>query len=154
MAAQVASGILVKIKDDAGTPALQTLLGLRTRNIQFNREGVDITNAESSGMWKELLTAAGVKFELDATPGHAYGPAPWSLGSYATAALAIVGGYKPLVGDRCLVVFAGAGIDAGSGTDANTFVSSATEVGALTDAPSATAILVAAAVQFAMLAGK
>ena len=56
------------------------------------------------------VTAAGVKFELDATPGHAYGPAPWSLGSYATAALAIVGGYKPLVGDRCLVVFAGAGI--------------------------------------------
>ena len=56
------------------------------------------------------VTAAGVKFELDATPGHAYGPAPWSLGSHATFALAIAGGYKPLAGDRCLVVFAGSGI--------------------------------------------
>ena len=56
------------------------------------------------------VTAAGVMFELDATPGHSYGPAPWSLGAYATPALAITGGFRPIVGDRCLVVFAGAGI--------------------------------------------
>lgn len=57
------------------------------------------------------VTTAGVTFELDATPGHAYGPAPWGLGSYASAAAAIVGGYAPTVGDRVLVVFAGAGIE-------------------------------------------
>ena len=56
------------------------------------------------------VAAVGVKFELDATPGHAYGPAPWCLGSYATPALAITGGFAPTAGDRCLVVFAGAGI--------------------------------------------
>lgn len=57
------------------------------------------------------VTAEGVRFELDATRGHAYGPAPWCLGSYTTAALAIVGGFYPHVGDRALVVFAGTGIE-------------------------------------------
>lgn len=57
------------------------------------------------------VTSAGVKFSLDATPQSAYGPAPWSLGSYATAATAITGGFKPAVGDRCLVAFAGRGIE-------------------------------------------
>lgn len=57
------------------------------------------------------VTAKGVVFELDATPGHSYGPAPWSLGSFVSAAAAIVGGHYPHIGDRVLVVFAGAGID-------------------------------------------
>lgn len=57
------------------------------------------------------VTAAGVVFELDATKGHSYGPAPWCIGSYATPALAVAGGFYPHVGDTCLVVFAGAGID-------------------------------------------
>ena len=56
------------------------------------------------------VTAGGVTFELDATPGHAYGPAPWLVGSYASAAAAISAGFAPHVGDRCLVVFAGTGM--------------------------------------------
>jgi len=55
------------------------------------------------------VSAAGAMFELALTPGHAYGPAPWGIGGYATVAAAITAGYKPHVGDRALIVFAGAG---------------------------------------------
>lgn len=56
-------------------------------------------------------SAAGVRFRLvdDGPHGPAYGPAPWCLGSYNTAALAVIGGFCPRPGDRCVVVFAGAG---------------------------------------------
>lgn len=57
-------------------------------------------------------TAAGVRVELDGSPGIAFGPAPWNLGSYDTPALALTGGFHPRVGDRCLVVFAGIGVAA------------------------------------------
>lgn len=52
--------VLVKITDDAGSPALQTIGGMRSRTISFNNETVDITHAESTGMWRELLSGAGV----------------------------------------------------------------------------------------------
>lgn len=61
MAAQAASGILVKMMSSGGSPALTPVLGLRSRSIQFNAETVDTTNAESVGMWRELLDAAGVR---------------------------------------------------------------------------------------------
>lgn len=53
------------------------------------------------------VTAEGAWFTLLSEPVTPYGPAPWGLGSYATRAAAITAGYKPLVGDYALVVFAG-----------------------------------------------
>ncbi len=34
---------------------------MRSRQIAFNAESVDVTDAESSGRWRELLAGAGVK---------------------------------------------------------------------------------------------
>lgn len=56
------------------------------------------------------VAASGVRVEVDGQPGIAFGPAPWSLGSYDTAALALAGGWHPRVGDRVLVTFAGVGV--------------------------------------------
>ena len=35
--------------------------GLRTRQITLNAETVDVTNADSTGRWRELLAGAGVR---------------------------------------------------------------------------------------------
>jgi TP901-1 family phage major tail protein len=35
--------------------------GLRARQLAFNAETVDVTNAESAGRWRELLAGAGVR---------------------------------------------------------------------------------------------
>jgi TP901-1 family phage major tail protein len=58
MTAQRGKDLLVKIADGAG---FTTVAGLRTRRLAFNAETVDITNAESSNRWRELLDGAGVK---------------------------------------------------------------------------------------------
>ena len=59
MTAQKGKDLLVKISDGAG--GFVTVAGLRTRRLAFNAETVDITNAESSNRWRELLDGAGVK---------------------------------------------------------------------------------------------
>lgn len=59
MSAQKGKDLLVKIGDGAG--GFTTVAGLRTRRLAFNAETVDITNAESSNRWRELLDGAGVK---------------------------------------------------------------------------------------------
>ena len=59
MSAQKGNDLLVKIADGAG--GFTTVAGLRTRRLAFNAETVDITNAESSNRWRELLDGAGVK---------------------------------------------------------------------------------------------
>jgi TP901-1 family phage major tail protein len=61
MAAQSGQAIVVSFKDDAGSPAYQVVAGLRSRRIAFNAEMVDVTCAESTGMWREVLDAAGVR---------------------------------------------------------------------------------------------
>lgn len=61
MAAQSAKAFLVKLKDDAGTPAFQTVAGFRTRRIAFNSEQVDVTSADTTGNWRHLLDATGVQ---------------------------------------------------------------------------------------------
>jgi TP901-1 family phage major tail protein len=61
MAAQSGKSIIVRFKDDAGSPAYQTVGGLRTRSIQMGAETVDITNADSTGNWRELLDGVGVR---------------------------------------------------------------------------------------------
>lgn len=60
MAAQKGKDLLLKV-DTTGAGAFSTVAGLRSRSISFNAETVDITHAESSGEWRELLAGAGVK---------------------------------------------------------------------------------------------
>jgi TP901-1 family phage major tail protein len=59
MGAQKGKDLLVKIDDGAG--GFTTVAGLRTRQLAFNAEAVDVTNAESVGRWRELLAGAGVR---------------------------------------------------------------------------------------------
>lgn len=59
MGAQRGKDMLLKIDD--GTGAFVTVGGLRTRQIAFNAEAVDVTHAESAGRWRELLEGAGVR---------------------------------------------------------------------------------------------
>jgi TP901-1 family phage major tail protein len=58
MAAQKGKDLLIKIDDGS---SFVTVAGLRTRRLAFNAETVDITHAESTGRWRELLEGAGVK---------------------------------------------------------------------------------------------
>jgi len=60
MTAQKGKSLLLKVDED-GLGGFVTVAGLRTRNISFNAETVDITHAESAGQWRELLDGAGVK---------------------------------------------------------------------------------------------
>ena len=59
MPAQKGKDLLIKIADGAG--GFVTVAGLRTRQLAFNAEAVDVTNAESAGRWRELLGQAGVR---------------------------------------------------------------------------------------------
>jgi TP901-1 family phage major tail protein len=61
MAAVCGSGVIVSFKDDAGSPAYQVVAGLKSRRIALNAETVDITNADSTGRWRELLDTCGVR---------------------------------------------------------------------------------------------
>ncbi|MEW9806806.1 phage major tail protein, TP901-1 family [Mesorhizobium marinum] len=58
MVAQKGKDLLLKI-DNAGS--FVTVAGLRSRRIAFNSQTVDITDAESTGRWRELLAGAGVQ---------------------------------------------------------------------------------------------
>lgn len=58
MGAQKGKDLLLKMSDGA---SFVTVAGLRSRRIAFNAEIVDITHAESTDRWRELLAGAGVK---------------------------------------------------------------------------------------------
>lgn len=58
MAAQKGKDLLIKVDQD-GT--FITVAGLRAKRLAFNAETVDITDAESSGRWRELLEGTGVQ---------------------------------------------------------------------------------------------
>ncbi len=58
MAAQKGKDLLLKLYNGS---AFVTVAGLRSRQIAFNTEPVDVTHAESAGRWRELLAGAGVK---------------------------------------------------------------------------------------------
>lgn len=58
MAAQKGKDLLLKMSDGA---SFVTVAGLRSRRIAFNAETVDVTHAESTERWRELLAGAGVK---------------------------------------------------------------------------------------------
>lgn len=59
MAAQKGKDLLLKLANDTGV--FITVAGLRTRQISFNAEAVDVTHSESAGRWRELLAGAGVR---------------------------------------------------------------------------------------------
>jgi|GEM_PF-102109 len=60
MAAQKGKDLLLKV-DTTGAGVYVTVAGLRARNLSISAETVEITNTESAGQWRELLTGAGVK---------------------------------------------------------------------------------------------
>ena len=59
MTAQRGRDLLLKIDDGSG--AFVTVAGLRTRRLALNTDMVDITSAESTGRWRELLAGAGMR---------------------------------------------------------------------------------------------
>jgi TP901-1 family phage major tail protein len=61
MAAQKGKDLLIKIGDGAASESFATVAGLRSTALAFNAKDVDITDANSSGQWRELLAGAGVK---------------------------------------------------------------------------------------------
>lgn len=60
MVAQKGKDLLLKLDSD-GLGTFLTVAGLRSRRIAFNSETVDITDADSAGRWRELLTGAGIQ---------------------------------------------------------------------------------------------
>ncbi|KAB2697966.1 phage major tail protein, TP901-1 family [Ochrobactrum sp. Kaboul] len=59
MAAQRGKDILLKtVRSDGG---FETCAGLRTKRIAFNAETVDVTDADSTGRWRQLLAGSGVQ---------------------------------------------------------------------------------------------
>lgn len=62
MAAQKGKDVLLKLGNADGPPeTFTTVGGLRTTALNFNTQSVDVTDAESSGQWRELLAGAGIK---------------------------------------------------------------------------------------------
>ncbi len=59
MAAQAGKDLLVKLDD--GTGNFVTVAGLRTRQLTFNADAVDVTDQDSVGRWRELLAGAGAR---------------------------------------------------------------------------------------------
>ena len=61
MSAQKGKDLLLKIGDGASPEAFTTVAGLRTRTFSLNAKTVDVTDADSTGRWRELLEGAGVR---------------------------------------------------------------------------------------------
>ncbi len=59
MAAQAGKDLLVKVDD--GTGNFITVAGLRTRQMTFNADALDVTDQDSVGRWRELLAGAGAR---------------------------------------------------------------------------------------------
>ncbi len=60
MTAQKGKDLLLKLADATGTNFI-TVAGMRSRRLAFNAEPVDITDFESAGRWRHLLSGAGVQ---------------------------------------------------------------------------------------------
>jgi TP901-1 family phage major tail protein len=61
MTAQKGKDLLIKLGDGGSPEVFTTIAGLRTTSLGFNAQTVDVTNADSSNMWRELLANAGVR---------------------------------------------------------------------------------------------
>jgi TP901-1 family phage major tail protein len=60
MAAQKGKDVLLKV-DALSNGTFVTVAGLRTRRLAFSTATVDVTNADSTDRWRELLAGAGAK---------------------------------------------------------------------------------------------
>lgn len=60
MSAQAGRDMLLKL-DQSGAGSFVTIAGLRSRSLNFNAASIDITDAESAGRWRELLSGGGIK---------------------------------------------------------------------------------------------
>ncbi len=60
MAAQSGRDMLLKL-DETGAGSFVTVAGLRSKRLAFNAQSVDVTDAESAGRWRELLSGGGVR---------------------------------------------------------------------------------------------
>lgn len=49
------------LKTTAGSGGFQTCAGLRSKRIAFNAETVDVTDANATGRWRQLLAGSGVQ---------------------------------------------------------------------------------------------
>jgi TP901-1 family phage major tail protein len=61
MSAQKGKDLLIKIGDGGSPEAFATVAGLRATQLAFNATNVDVTNADSTDQWRELLAGGGVK---------------------------------------------------------------------------------------------
>lgn len=61
MTAQRGKDILLKIGDGEAEESFVTVAGLKARTIALNARTVDVTDADSTGRWRELLAGAGVR---------------------------------------------------------------------------------------------
>lgn len=59
MSAQKGKDLLIRV--GAAEGGFVAIAGLRARQVAFNAEAVDVTNADSTGRWRELLAGAGVR---------------------------------------------------------------------------------------------
>lgn len=59
MAAQRGKDILLKTA--RGDSTFETCAGLRTKRVAFNAETVDVTDADATGRWRQLLAGSGVQ---------------------------------------------------------------------------------------------
>lgn len=59
MSAQRGKDLLLKVEDNGGV--FQTCAGLRSKRIAFNAQSVDVTDADASGRWRQLLAGSGVQ---------------------------------------------------------------------------------------------
>ena len=59
MTAQKGRDLLLKLGDGSG--GYTTVAGLRARQIALNAEPVDVTDSQSAGQWRELLSGAGLR---------------------------------------------------------------------------------------------
>jgi TP901-1 family phage major tail protein len=60
MSAQRGKDLLLKV-DATGSGSFASVAGLRARSLAFNAATVDVTHAESTDQWRELLAGAGAK---------------------------------------------------------------------------------------------
>jgi TP901-1 family phage major tail protein len=61
MSAQKGKDLLIRIGDGAVPEAFTTVAGLRATTLAFNAQTIDVTNADSAGQWRELLSGGGVR---------------------------------------------------------------------------------------------
>ncbi len=60
MSAQSGKDMLLKL-DQTGGGSFLTVAGIRTRKLSFNSTSIDVTDSQSVGRWRELLTGGGIK---------------------------------------------------------------------------------------------